>query len=68
MNEQELSVLLQSLVKLPKESEWVEFKQNFHLPNEIGELISALANGACLVGHKNPRSMNVVRDVPRVCL
>lgn len=52
MNEQELSVLLQSLVKLPKESEWVEFKQNFHLPNEIGELISALANGACLVNQE----------------
>jgi len=53
MNEQELKALLERLVKLPKESEWVEFKHNFHSGEEIGELISALANGACLNNQEN---------------
>lgn len=48
MYDQELNALLERLVKLPKETEWVEFKLNFHSAEEIGELISALANGACL--------------------
>lgn len=40
--------LLKELIKLPQENEWVEFKQNFHSKEEIGETISALSNGACL--------------------
>ena len=31
-----------------KESEWIEFKQNFHSKEEIGERISALSNSAYL--------------------
>ncbi len=27
---------------------WLEFKHNFHSPEEIGERISVLSNGACL--------------------
>ncbi len=46
MNEQQLIDLINELVKQPKESEWVEFKLNFHSETEIGEKISALANGA----------------------
>lgn len=53
MNEQELNSLLEHLVKLPKETEWVEFKLNFHSAEEIGERISALANGACLLNQEN---------------
>ena len=53
MNEQELRELLERLVKLPKESEWVEFKLNYHSVDEIGELISALSNGACLFNQQN---------------
>jgi len=53
MNEQELNSLLEQLVKLPKETEWVEFKLNFHSAEEIGQLISALANGACLLNQEN---------------
>jgi len=30
------------------ESEWVEFKHNYHSDKEIGERISALSNGACI--------------------
>lgn len=52
MNEQQLIELLNELVKQPHESEWVEFKLNFHAPEEIGERIAALANGACI--HNQP--------------
>lgn len=48
MNDNELIDLLNGLVKQPHESEWVEFKLNFHSPEEIGERISALSNGACI--------------------
>lgn len=46
--EQRLCILLKKLVSLPKENEWVEFKQNFHSEDEIGERISAIANSACI--------------------
>lgn len=52
MNEGPLIDLVNELVKQPHESEWVEFKLNFHNPEEIGERISALANGACI--HNQP--------------
>lgn len=48
MNDQQLIELLDELVKQPHESEWVEFKLNFHSCEEIGEQISALSNGACI--------------------
>jgi predicted HTH transcriptional regulator len=52
MQTQELIHLLKKLVGLGEENEWVEFKcGNFH-PNTIGELISALSNGACLHNQK----------------
>lgn len=46
--EQKLCTLLQKLISLPKENEWVEFKHNFHSEDEIGERISAIANSACI--------------------
>ena len=48
MTQQQLTDLLYELAKQPHESEWVEFKLNFHSENEIGENISAISNGACL--------------------
>lgn len=42
--------LLQELRKLSSETEWVEFKHNNDNPEEIGEYLSALANGAALMG------------------
>lgn len=48
MNEQQLRELTNELVKQPHESEWVEFKLNFHSPEEIGQRLSALSNGACI--------------------
>src|SRR5690606_32612788 len=48
MTDQQLIELINELVKQPHESEWVEFKHNFHSEDEIGKRISALANGACI--------------------
>ncbi|MEO7316033.1 MAG: RNA-binding domain-containing protein [Ginsengibacter sp.] len=48
MNEQRLKELINELIKQPHESEWVEFKLNFHSEQEIGERISSLANGAAI--------------------
>jgi ATP-dependent DNA helicase RecG len=42
--------LIKELCKLPRETEWVEFKANKADPQEIGEYLSALANSAALAG------------------
>lgn len=42
--------LVHELRKLPKETEWVEFKRNKADPVEIGEYLSALANATALLG------------------
>lgn len=48
MKEKDLHKLLDRLLKLPKECEWVEFKMNFKSEDDIGKYVSALSNGACL--------------------
>ncbi len=53
MSNDDIKLLMQQLLKLPKESEWVEYKFNFHSPEEVGELLSALSNGACLNNQKH---------------
>ncbi|MBE6414820.1 MAG: transcriptional regulator [Verrucomicrobiaceae bacterium] len=53
MNETELILCLNSLVNTPYETECIEFKQNFHSAEEIGERISGLSNSACI--HGEPR-------------
>lgn len=40
--------LIDALTAKPKETEWIEFKHNFHSKEEIGERISALSNSAYL--------------------
>lgn len=45
-----LAGLVRELRKLPRETEWVEFKENKAEPEEIGEYISSLANSAALLG------------------
>jgi predicted HTH transcriptional regulator len=42
--------LVHEVRKLPKETEWVEFKHNKAEPDEICEYISALSNSAALCG------------------
>jgi predicted HTH transcriptional regulator len=49
-NPEYLTSLVLELCKLPRETEWVEFKENNDDPQEIGECISALANSAALAG------------------
>lgn len=45
-----LTGLVSELRGFPAEAGWVEFKENFADPNEIGEYISALSNTAALEG------------------
>lgn len=48
MNTAELTQLLYKLVSYQKETEWIEFKHNFHSEEEIGRQLSALSNSAAL--------------------
>jgi predicted HTH transcriptional regulator len=50
MNEKELRTIVSDIQASPKESEWVEVKVNNANPEEIGEYVSALANGAAYMG------------------
>ncbi len=52
MENQSLVSLLQQLIALPQETEWVEFKGNNQKPEQIGQYISALSNSATL-HHQN---------------
>ncbi|MCK4487491.1 MAG: putative DNA binding domain-containing protein [Desulfobacterales bacterium] len=48
MNDPQLTSLLQELISLHRETEWVEFKANRYDPQTLGEYLSALSNSACL--------------------
>lgn len=48
MTSNQLIYRIKQLTSEPQESEWLEFKHNFHSAEEIGQRISALANSACL--------------------
>jgi len=50
MTADDIKVLIKELQALPKECEWVEFKEGSESPQEIGEYISALSNSACYHG------------------
>ena len=52
MKEQELHSLLQKILSAPKENEFIEFKENNLDIEEIGKRISALSNGAALLGQQ----------------
>ena len=49
MNQQDLIALVDRLRRLPRETEWLEFKHNNADPQEIGDYLSALANEAALL-------------------
>lgn len=57
-----LTSLVRELCALPRETEWVEFKENNAEPQAIGEYISALANAAALVGKAFAYVLWGVRD------
>ena len=42
--------LLETLLSYKDEYEWLDFKENWFSKDEIGEYISAIANGAALCG------------------
>lgn len=52
MSAVDLQSKLAELVRLPAETEWVEFKHNNEEPQEVGEYLSAISNGAAL--HDQP--------------
>ena len=52
MTSDDLQTKLDELLRLPAETEWVEFKRNNENPLEIGEYISAISNGAALHGKR----------------
>jgi len=52
MTAAELRPKLEELRRLPAETEWVEFKHTNSNPEEIGEYISAISNGAALHGKR----------------
>lgn len=54
MDQNSLSQIISQLIILPKETEWIEFKQSFAKPEDIGKYISALSNSAALL--KQPRA------------
>ncbi len=43
-----LNSLLETIVELPSETEWVEFKENNENPQEIGEYLSTISNSVAL--------------------
>ena len=57
-----LNNLVQQLVNEPNEQEWLEFKENYHSAEEIGQRISALANGACLCNKRYGYLIYGVKD------
>lgn len=56
MEVEQLCRIIEKLIILPKETEWIEFKVNNKRPREIGEYLSALSNAAAL-HHQNTAYM-----------
>lgn len=50
MDGAQLRAIVLELAALPDETEWVEFKLNKAVPDEIGEYVSAFANSCALLG------------------
>lgn len=49
MNHDQLEKVLEEIIKLPSETEWIEFKENYFNAEDIGKKISGLSNSACLL-------------------
>jgi ATP-dependent DNA helicase RecG len=62
MNADEFQNCVNELIALPRETEWVEFKENNAKPEEIGEYLSAMANSAALAGKSRGYLVWGVRD------
>lgn len=64
----QLAGLVRELVRLPHETEWLEFKVDNTDPQAIGEYISALANSAALHERAHGYLVWGVRDDDHVCV
>ena len=64
----QLAHLVQELLRLPTETEWVEDKHGNTNPEEIGRYISALANGAALTEHDRGYLLWGIADGTRAIL
>lgn len=49
MTHEALENLLADLRRLPEETEWVEFKRNWDMPDDIGKYLSGLSNVAAML-------------------
>ncbi len=63
MSDIELHKLLNRLIEVPFESQWVEFKVNNYSHFEIGKRISALSNGASLHDQRNGYLVFGIKDL-----
>jgi len=66
MTDRELTTLLDDLIALDRENEWVEFKLNNKERKRIGIYISALSNSACLHGQDFGYLVYGVTDDPHI--
>jgi Predicted transcriptional regulator containing an HTH domain and an uncharacterized domain shared with the mammalian protein Schlafen len=63
MNEKEIKTIILDIQASPKEGEWFEIKENNAKPEEIGEYVSALANGAAYMGQSKGYLVFGMNDV-----
>lgn len=68
MTDAELQAKLDELLRLPSETEWIEFKHNNENPLDIGEYLSALSNGAALHGRRTGYLVWGIEDGTRAVL
>ncbi len=65
MDDSHFQSLVRELIALSRETEWVEFKHNKAIPEEIGEYLSALSNSAALLGKPSAYILWGVEDGTR---
>lgn len=62
MDEEELVLLINKLLKYKRETTWIEFKKNYTGPTELGMYISGLANAALLAGKEKAYLVYGIED------
>ena len=65
MKQEDLAQRVGTLRSLPRETEWVEFKESRADPQEIGEYLSALSNAAALCRESEGYILWGIRDATR---
>ncbi|MFH1985853.1 MAG: ATP-binding protein [Pseudomonadota bacterium] len=65
MDDSQFQALVRELTALSRETEWVEFKHNKVVPEELGEYLSALSNSVALLGKPSAYILWGVEDGTR---